>query len=207
MTLPIDANEPLILADGRKINPVDGREIRDKKYSADYVEIPRASEAQALVAKSRRAVAELPVPGAQMNALSLVLFYSMWGLGDADIALQLGNISVPQIKKIRELPEYQSLSDDILKSVLEFEKDDIRSVINQHARGAVQKVIDTMEEEGALGFAAAKDILDRAGHRPADVVEHKHKMEGGLRIEYIQKSDKETIPALDGDFIDVTPRK
>lgn len=205
--LPVDTNAPLILADGTKIDPTNGKPIRDRKYSAEFVEIPRASEAQAIVARSRRAVAELPVPGAQMNALSLVLFYTMWGLSDSDIAVQLGNISVAQIKKIKELPEYASLSKDILDSVLAHEANDIRSVINAHAMGAVKKVIDTMEEEGALGFAAAKDILDRAGHRPADVVEHKHKMEGGLRIEYIQKSDKETIPALDGDFIDVTPRK
>lgn len=204
--LATDPNAPLILADGTKINPVDGKEIRERKYSGDFIEIPRASEAQAAVARARRAVSELPVPGAQMNALSLVLFYSMWGLGDQDIALQLGNVSVAQVKRIKELPEYKTLSEDILEGVLSHEAGNIRTIINSHAEGAVRKIIDTMEEEGALGFAAAKDILDRAGHRPSDVVEHKHKMEGGLRIEFVQKSSKDEIPALEGELINVTPR-
>jgi hypothetical protein len=201
-----DPNAPLVLADGTKINPATGGVIKDRKYS-DFVEIPAAKDAIAAVSKARRSVAELPVPGQQMNALSLILFYTMFGLSEGDIALQLGSVSVPQIKKIKQLPEYTQLSQDILKSVLEHEAQDVRTHITKHAMGAAQKVIDTMEEDGALGFAAAKDILDRAGHRPADVVEHKHKMEGGLRIEYIEKSDKEAFPVIDGDFINVTPKE
>lgn len=199
-----DPNAPLVLADGTKINPVNGSVIKDRKYS-EFVEIPAAKDAIAAVSKARRSVAELPVPGQQMNALSLVLFYTMFGLSDVDIALQLGSVSVPQVKKIKSLPEYAQLSDTMLKSVLEHEATDVRTHIAKHAMGAAQKIIDTMEEDGAIGFAAAKDILDRAGHRPADVVEHKHKMEGGLKIEYIEKTDKNEIPAIEGNFINVTP--
>ena len=49
-------------------------------------------------------------------------------------------------------------------------------------------------------MAAAKDVLDRAGHRPADVIEHKHSLEGGLTIEYIDHKDE--IPT-----IDITPNE
>ena len=48
--------------------------------------------------------------------------------------------------------------------------------------------------------SAAKDILDRAGHRPVDVSEQRIRVDGGLRIEYIQKS--KDIPT-----IDITPNQ
>jgi hypothetical protein len=49
-------------------------------------------------------------------------------------------------------------------------------------------------------MTAAKDVLDRAGQRPVDIIEHRHKMEGGLTIEYVDKKDD--IPT-----IDITPDK
>jgi hypothetical protein len=49
-------------------------------------------------------------------------------------------------------------------------------------------------------LGVAKDVLDRAGHRPADIIEHRHKMEGGLTIEYVEKKDD--IPT-----IDITPKE
>ena len=53
------------------------------------------------------------------------------------------------------------------------------------------------DSESTRGVAA-KDVLDRAGQRPVDVVEHRHKMEGGLTIEYVEKKDD--IPTIDVDF-------
>lgn len=184
----------LILADGTKIAPT-GQVVKEKKYSK-FVEVPAPSEAQAIVAKSRRAIGELPMPPAQMNTVSLVLFYTMWGLSDNDCALATG-LSIPQVKNIKKLPEFIALSDDIKKSVLEHEAGDVRAMLASHASNAAQRVIDTMDEEGALGFAAAKDILDRAGHRPADVVEHKHKMDDSLKIEFIVKNPAaDQVPVL-----------
>lgn len=202
-------DEPLILADGTKINPSTGAVIKDKHSRGGFIEIPSASEAVAIVAKSRRAVAELPVPPSQMNVLSLVLFYSMWGLNDQDIATTIGSISTAQVKSIKGLPEYTGLSEDILKNVLEYEANDIRTYMQQNAKRAAEKIIDLVEEDGALGFAASKDVLDRAGFRPADVIEHKHKFEDSLKIEYISKSNKDEIPAVDilGDYRDITPEK
>lgn len=195
-----DALEPLILADGTKINPTDGAVMRDKKYST-MVEIPSGSEAQAIVAKSRRSVAELPMQPGHMNVVSLVLFYTMWGLAPADIAIQLG-ITNTQVKNIKELPAYTQLSEDIKKSVLAHEAGDIRSFMQKHAMGAATKIVDLMEEDGALGMMAAKDILDRTGNRPADVVEHIHKMEDTLRIEIVEKRAID-IP----DIINITDYK
>lgn len=202
MSLASDPLEPLVLADGTKINPATGEVIKEKKYST-MVEIPSGSQAQAIVAKSRRAVAELPLPPKQMNVVSVVLFYSMWGLADGDIAIALG-ISTKQVKNIKELPEYQTIAEDIKKSVLEYEANDVRAYLQQRAKAAAAKIVDTLDEEGALGFAAAKDILDRTGNRPADVVEHRHKMEDSLRIEIVQRRESANMPE---NLIDVTDYK
>lgn len=202
MSLASDPLEPLVLADGTKINPATGEVVREKKYSI-MVEVPAGSVAQELVAKSRRAVGELPLPPKQMNVVSVVLFYSMWGLADGDIALAIG-ISTKQVKNIKELPEYQTIAEDIKKSVLEYEANDVRAFLQQRAKAAAVRVVDTMDEEGALGFAAARDILDRTGNRPADVVEHRHKMEDSLRIEIVQKREDVGMP---DNLLDVTEYK
>lgn len=201
-----DAYEPLILADGTKIDPSNGKVIRENKFS--FTEIPSASQAVAIVAKAKRSVAELPLPPQKMNAVSLVLFYSMWGLADNDIAITVG-ISRDQVKNIKALPEYLSASQDIQQSILQHETNEVRDIFQKHARGAAQKIIEiaaNADEDSPLGFAAAKDVLDRAGHRPADVVLHKHGLDDSLKIVYIKQQPSETIPdasIIDADFEEV----
>ena len=204
MDLP-DPDAPFVLADGTKINPQNGKVVRDSTARGGFVEIPSAGEAQAIVARTRRSVAELPVVGAGMNALSLVLLYSMWGLSDQDIAIQI-NVTIDQVKNIKKLEEYKKLSNDILTNVLEYEANDIRTFFQQNAKGAATKIVElATQEDGALGFKASQDILDRAGFRPADVHEHRIKMDA-LQIEVIRKDEKPDIPAIEADYRDITPR-
>lgn len=197
--LPL-ASEPLLLADGRSIDPATGKLLKQKRVTT-FVEIPSASEAQEIVAKSRRSIAELPVAPQQMNGLSLVVFYTMWGLSNQDIAIQAG-CTLDQVKAIKKLPEYIKLHEDIFKSVMETEATDVRGFFQQKSREAAATIVNMMDEEGALGLTAAKDVLDRAGHRPADVVEHRHRMDNALVIEYIKKdkNDADVLPTIDADF-------
>jgi hypothetical protein len=55
-------------------------------------------------------------------------------------------------------------------------------------------------EEGTRAdrMAAARDILDRSGHRPSDVVEHRHRMDGGLVIEIVRR-DGAVVPTIEMD--------
>ncbi len=201
-----DANEPLILADGTKIDPATGKVVREKRQG--FVEIPNASQAIAIVAKTKRSISELPLPPQKMNAVSLVLFYTMFGLADADIAITVG-ISRDQVKNIKALPEYLSASQDIQASVLAHETNEVRDIFQKHARGAAQKIVEiasNADEDSVLGFKAAQDVLDRAGHRPADVVLHKHGLDDSLKIVYIQQQPSETIPdasIIDAEFEEV----
>lgn len=202
-----DASEPLILADGTKIDPSNGKVIRER--SSSFIEIPNASQAVAIVARTKRNVNELPLPPQKMNAVSLVLFYSMWGLAENDIAIVVG-ISRDQVNNIKKLPEYLVASQDIQQSILQHETNEVRDIFQKHARGAAQKIVDiasSADEDSVLGFKAAQDVLDRAGHRPADVVLHKHGLDDSLKIVYIQQQPSETIPnasIIDADFEEVT---
>ena len=49
----------------------------------------------------------------------------------------------------------------------------------------------------ATALSAAKDILDRGGHRPADVVEHRLRVDGGLKIEIVRKDASSSFPTID----------
>lgn len=195
-----EAGEPLILADGTKIDPANGKVIRERTARGGFLAIPSASEAQAIVAKSRRSISELPLAPRQMSGVALVLFYTMWGLNESDIAIAVGNLSIDQVKMIKSLPEYKTLSDDILKNVLEYEANDVRTFFKQNAHKAAEKIIALTEEDGALGLRASQDVLDRSGFRPADVHEHTHKFEDTLKIEYVEKKERSDIPVVDATF-------
>jgi hypothetical protein len=201
-----DTLEPIILSDGTKINPSNGKVIKEDTARGGFVEIPSNTKAQAIVAKTRRSIAELPMPSQQMNTMSLVLFYSMYGLNDQDISIVLGGLSIEQVKNIKNIPEYQKLSETILNNVLEYESNDILTFFKQNASNAAKKLVTLTNEDGALGLKASTEILDRAGFRPADIVEHRHTMQDSLKIEFIKRDDsREDIPSIETSYKDVTP--
>jgi hypothetical protein len=197
VTLTVDPAAPLVLADGTKIDPATGTKVKEpKERKQRFREVEAPSEAQAIVARARRSAAELPLAPKQMNVLSVVLMYTMWGMSTQDIAIVIG-VTTDQVKRIRDLAEYKTMQTDIMSAVLEHEANDVRALFQRKAIDAAERIIEFSEEEGALGFAASKDILDRAGHRPADVVEHRHTMENALQIEYVRKSDVRELPMID----------
>ena len=197
MDLPVD-NEPLVLADGTKIDPESGRPIREQPL----VSIPTPGEAQRIVARARKTVAELPLPPKQLSGVALVAFYTLFGLHDQDISIALnGQLTVDQIENIRQLDAYIEFMETAKANIVNTQTDTVREMFQTHASNAAQKIISLAQSESsAVAFAASRDVLDRAGHRPADVVEHRHKMEDALNIVYIEKKANEDVP-----YIDVTP--
>ena len=196
MPLPI-GTEPLVLADGTKINPLDGKILKDDIL----VEVPNTREIQRDIVAARKRIADLPLPTEQMNTLSLVMAYSVFGLSDKDI----GNVlSLPQeqIHNIKMNNVYNELQQNLVQSIIHSDTTEVRDLFVLNSKTSAQLFVDTVNDsEMGIGtrLSAANNILDRAGHRPADIVEHRHKVEGGLRIEYVKKEEQD-IPT-----IDVTP--
>jgi len=196
MPLPI-GTEPLVLADGTKINPLDGKILKDDIL----VEVPNTREIQRDIVAARKRIADLPLPPEQMNTLSLVMAYTVFGLSDKDIASVL-SISENQVHNIKMNNVYNELQQNLVQSIIHSDATEVRDLFVLNSKTSAQLFIDTVRDpEMGIGtrLSAANNILDRAGHRPADIVEHRHKVEGGLRIEYVKKEEQD-IPT-----IDVTP--
>jgi hypothetical protein len=197
MPLP-NSNEPLKLADGRVVYP-DGRTGVDGT-SADparqFVEVPTHSEAQRIVTAARRKLSELPEVPRTMNAVGVVLSYTLFGLDDEEIAIATG-MSVDQIGRIKVGDPYTQMHEAIVRTVLDSETNVVRELFIKNAKSAAQVVVRAMDEgTRADRMAAARDILDRSGHRPSDVVEHRHRMDGGLVIEIV-KRDAVQLPIIE----------
>jgi hypothetical protein len=183
------SGEPLRLADGRIVYP--GGNIDDPGPSP-----APSSRASVPVVTTRRKISDLPALPRQMNAIGVVLAYTLYGLDAEDIA-QAVNTTIEKIDHIKTSDAYQQMHDAIVRSVLDSETDVVRELIAKNARDAAKVMVDGLQAGNrADRMAAARDILDRSGHRPADVVEHRHRMDGGLVIEVVRR-DTVNVPTID----------
>lgn len=189
-------SEPLKLADGRLIYS-NGEIVDPSEARNEYVEVPTNREATQLVVSARRKLADLPDVPRTMNTVSVVLSYSLFGLDDVEIALATG-LTELQIGVIKMNDAYTQMRDTVVGTIIASESDDVRQLFVTKSRMAADSLLSVLKSSKSEvnKIAVARDILDRAGHRPADVVEHRHKMEGGLTIEIIQR-DTKTMPTID----------
>ena len=191
-SLPV-GTEPLVLADGTIINPIDGSVVEDTP--ALLIEVPNAEEAQQIIVAQRRRIADLPVPPNQLNTISVILTYSMMGVSDEDIGMQLG-LSSEQVERVKASDGYAEIQRTCTRKIIESNKDHVRNMFVANAKHAANKTFELLgSKRSDVAQRAADSILDRAGLRAVDVVEHRHKVEGGLRIEYVDKQDK--VPTID----------
>ncbi len=162
-----------------------------------FIEIPSNTEAQKLVISARRKLSDLPELPRTMNAVSVVLSYTLFGLTDTEIAINTG-MTEEQIGRVKMNEAYSIMHESVVQSILQAETDTVRTIFQQHARNAALELVDGMKNGArAERMSAAKDLLDRAGHRPADVVEHRHRMEAGLTIEVVRKDTTNLPPVID----------
>jgi hypothetical protein len=196
MDLPV-GNEPLQLADGTQIDCGTGKVIRHD--AGKFVSVPSPSEAQRIIARTKMTVAELPLPPKQLSAVALVAFYTLYGLSDRDISIALeGKLTEDQIEHVRKLDAYTEFMATAKQNMLHTETETVRELFEQHAPIAAKKIINLAQSDAeVLAFKASQDVLDRAGHRPVDIVEHRHKMEDALNIVYIKKDETIPVPTID----------
>lgn len=196
--MSVDPSTPLKLADGSLVYP-DGRVVKPGRQVSRLVEVPTHSDAQKLVVGTRRKLSDLPVPPQQLNMLSVVTTYKLIGLSDEEITIATG-LSKEQVGRIIVSDAYISFRDTVLRSIEESDVASVRSIISRHATNAINTIAYLVtSDDDTVALHASKDILDRAGHRPVDVVEHRHRMEGGLRIEYVDATKQLPTIELSGD--------
>lgn len=182
------------LADGTVVDVNSGRVVRN----TTHIEIPTVHTAQSLVAATRRKLAELPSIPERMHPIAVVLSYKLFGLVDDEIALAL-NWPVEQVARIQQMREYADMHEAVVNSIMQGETANVRDLFTKYSRNAAVKMIDMMnsEDEG-VAIAATKDVLDRAGHRPADmIVEQRSKMQADLVIKYVKEDRSADMPVID----------
>lgn len=184
---------PLKLADGRSVDTSNGRLIRD-----DLVVVPSCAQVlQTAQTKVARKLIDLPATPKQMNVVSVVVSYSLFGLTDNDIATAVG-LSETQVGQIKMSDAYTRMYNAVIDSIVEHDRDNVRTLIQRGSINAANRMISLVNDENPqIQLAASKDVLDRSGHRPADVVEHRHMVEGGLTIEYVRRDEDNAIPTID----------
>jgi hypothetical protein len=106
MQLP-QADEPLTLADGTVIGP-DGRAL--KNHTPKFTVVPSPSEAQRLVARTRKTVADLPLPPSQLSGVALVAFYTLFSLA---CAMNSVYASIVRIRSICSTVSFASSASEI----------------------------------------------------------------------------------------------
>jgi len=186
---------PLELADGRIVYP-GGRVVRRSDIESTFG-IPPSVDSTPLVVTKKRKISDLLEEPKMMNAISVVMAYSLFGLDDTDIA-EMTHLDEVQIVKLRKSDAYMSMYESVVASIIEAEAAHVRGLFQKHARTAAGVLVDTLHNgTRPERLVVARDMLDRAGHRPSDVVEHRHKMEGGLTIEIVRKNDAKQTPTID----------
>jgi len=186
-----------LTVDGHNIDPQTGI------AHSPYVEVASNSDIISSLTRSRKTLAELPAPPQEMNTVAVVLYYHLAGVADADISEATG-LDVTTIRDVKALDSYKDAMEQLVTQALEFEKGTVRGMLEAEARSSVNRMTSLAKEKQgkALGFAADKEILDRAGYTPKTIVEHKHKMETGLTINLIKKDQTKVVPT-----IDITPNE
>lgn len=183
----------LTLADGTVIDTATGRPVGLPGYTV----VPTNEEAVQEVTRVRRRIADLPAPPDKMNVMSVVVAYYLFGLEDFEIAHAVG-CTERQVANIRMTDAFEKMLDACRQNMIDGQTEDVRSILSDGSKVAARTMVDALKSPNEQNrIVAAKDVLDRNGHRPADVIEHRHRIEGGLTIEYVRKGGADELPMID----------
>lgn len=197
MTQLASGVEPLVLDDGTLIDPMTGSVISLNEDNPVLIEVPSSSQLITQQAAVKRRLADLPVPPKQMNVISVIACYSMLGVDDQAIGEATG-VDPEIVSRVRLSDGYIKVFEELVKQIVETDKEYVRNMFVSSSKLAANKMVAMVNSSNeATALSAAKDILDRGGHRPADVVEHRLRVDGGLKIEIVRKDASSSFPTID----------
>ena len=173
--------DPLVLPDGRVIE--EETDEPDLELITEKKGLRAPSKPQHYRASIRRVLTDLPTSAMMMRGVSVVFAYTMFGIGDVEICGTL-NISPSDLKKIRAHQAYAELFDAILNEFVNANSDIIQARIQAYAHDALDTVghLATKAKKEETRLSASKDILDRSGARPSDLVKSQAMQMNELRI-------------------------
>jgi hypothetical protein len=197
------------LADGTLIDPQSRQPVSSSPRRDEFS--PRDSEIEddgvkdqdlgTVVPLSRRSLLDLTLNAQQMAVVNNVLVYTLWGLPDDEIAIQC-NCTMDDVAVVRDLDEYAKMRDALIGGVRASYTASAHGVISQNAVAAAHVVVSGLRASSKrMAFDAARDILDRSGHRPADHASISINLNKGtddqLVIRVVREAERPIIPTLD----------
>lgn len=191
----------LRLADGTLIDPQTRGPYTGTRVEGGGVDtVVPASDVGTITPTVRRSLHDLKLNRHQMAVVNNVLVYSLWGLPDDEIAIQC-DCEVTDVEAVRGLQEYTTMHDALVGGLRSSYLATAQGRISDAAIHAAHVVVGTAKSaKGRLQFDAARDILDRSGHRPADHASISLNIENGsddLVIRVVRESEKPRIPTID----------
>ena len=199
----------LPLANGIIIDTATGQAI-GPSIDASKTERLRKRETKSHVAGRDRVniairigIAELIAEPRALTTIGVVWMYYTLGLSDFDISTATG-LTVDQVESIKGLSMFDTLQNTLTGNLTKLGEEDLNSRIAALAPQALDELEDIIndgEVEAAVRARVADSLLDRAGYAPKQMIEHKHKHEGGLIIKYVEDrtSDMKTLPNVQID--------
>lgn len=181
------ATEPLILPDGTKIDPVSGKVVRE---DVEIVEIPSRTEAQALVTKTRRTIADLPNAPSMMNPINIVLCYDLFGMSDQQIAVATG-LSIEQVQAIKGHEAYGKMRSSVRDAVVSETDDQVVDLLSRGRVRAARKLytlVDDQDPDIALK-AAAQIMLHSKDNKTNDGMD-------GMEIKIVRRNANQEMPNI-----------
>lgn len=207
VTPPVQPKEDesiLVLADGSRIDKTTGLPWVEPTFADDA----RSAEPDAVAGtataddttgapiRTNRASVDLPGPVQQINCIALILVYELWGLVEHEMATVTG-LEANEVSRLRSLDAYKTMYNEIVAGVDRREVDNVRHLFVRDAMAArrkLKKLVDSRDEKVALG--AVKDMLDRGGHRPVDIVEERKHEDKSLTITIVRRDETTGSPKL-----------
>lgn len=188
---PVAPHVPGPVDDERNLSGVEG----------DGVGFVDAQTDNTIAPLERRSILDLTLNAQQMAVINNVLVYTMWGLPDDEIAIQCG-CTLQEVHTVRDLQEYNQMRDALIGGIRASYTSSAHGVISKSAVAAAQAVVHTLRNGSSrMKFDAARDILDRSGHRPADHAGISINLNKGtddqLVIRVVREQDRPHIPTLD----------
>lgn len=197
-------SDVLVLADGTKIDKSSGSVITDVAETPELLSDEDSSEKEEVEEIKQRLpvnryLNDLPGDVNSTRAVAIITSLTLFGLSDRDIAY-ICNTDGGKIDAIKKSQRYEDFSSGIIENIMRAQGDNVRSMFVNNAKSAAEHIISGLKSKNPeIRHMASKEVLDRGGFRPADVVEHRIRHENELKIVHIS-GDVEKQVTIEAEF-------
>lgn len=198
----------ITLADGTVIDTKTGRQANLPVPSVEDIPVDDTADidltpADEKIGRQRRPIGnhvkliELGSTPKLIVPTAVVLTLTLTGIADSEICVLL-SITPTQLARIRGLDVYDDMRSRMIGKLRDSDKDQIRQKLYNTAETAAKRLsslVDSRDEK--IQLAAANSILDRTGHKAADILEVRHSFDNEMRVRIIDDSKNTDIPTID----------